>query len=124
MHYMQTAADWIFIRRSWIFKEDPAEDARVHCVVLKIRTEPCGVNLHPKIHASRPFEKALRSSCFLRTQQRAHPDGGSVRSFGLSRKRAAYWPRLHAPTWMNNQCSTRKHGRRSRHSLLSGAGAP
>jgi hypothetical protein len=26
--------------------------------------------------------------------------------------------------WMNSQCSTRKHGRRSSRSLLSGAGAP
>src|ERR1700761_3078874 len=39
------------------FTRNPlAEDARVHCVVLKIRTEPYGVNLHPKIHACRPYE--------------------------------------------------------------------
>jgi hypothetical protein len=59
-----------------------AEDARVHCVVLKIRTEPCVANLHPEVRDDRPFEEVPRSGCFLRTQQRAHPDGGSVRSFG------------------------------------------
>src|ERR1700756_2889213 len=57
------------------------EDARVHCVVLKIRTEPCVKDLHPEVLNGRPFEKALRSSCFLRTQQRAHSALRSMRSF-------------------------------------------
>ena len=38
---------------SW---EIRAEDARVHCVVLKIRTEPCIANLHPEVRDDRPFE--------------------------------------------------------------------
>ena len=32
------------------------EDARVHCVVLKIRTEPCIADLHPETRDDRPFE--------------------------------------------------------------------
>jgi len=44
MHYMQTAA----------YRD--TEDARVHCVVLKIRTEPCVANLHPEVRDDRPFE--------------------------------------------------------------------
>jgi hypothetical protein len=34
-----------------------AEDARVHCVVLKLRTEPCIANLHQEIRDDRPFEE-------------------------------------------------------------------
>ena len=60
-----------------------AEDARVHCVVLKIRTEPYGANPHPRIYAVRPFKVSSpkRSGCFLRTQQRAHSALRSMRSF-------------------------------------------
>src|ERR1700751_4859870 len=39
-------------------KEDPAEDARVHCVVLKIRTEPCVANPHQEVRDDRPFEES------------------------------------------------------------------
>ena len=39
-------------------------------------------------------------------------------------ERAAYWPRLRAASWMNSQCSTRKHGRPVTHSVTTGAGAP
>ena len=34
------------------------EDARVHCVVLKIRTEPCIADLLPETRDDRPFEVA------------------------------------------------------------------
>src|ERR1700704_3888298 len=59
------------------------EDARVHCVVLKIRTEPCIADLHPETRDDRPFESASpkRNGCFLRTQQRAHSALRSMRSF-------------------------------------------
>jgi len=54
MHYMQTATD--------SGPEGPSpEDARVHCVVLKIRTEPCVENLHPEVLDSRPFEVSALS---------------------------------------------------------------
>src|ERR1700733_15512785 len=61
------------------------EDARVHCVVLKIRTEPCIADLHPETRDDKPFEVApYESSCFLRTQQRARHS-----SFPLNPRSAA-----------------------------------
>jgi len=81
--------------------------------------------VHP--HRSGPgrsSQRPKRSGCLLRTQQRARnpyprrvlvpqlPEGSSVLT-GPRKKREP-----------NNQCSTRKHGHRGRHSLPDGAGAP
>jgi hypothetical protein len=121
-------------------------DARVHYAVLKLRTENPAPSAYPR-RASRardeysyfalPGRNCLTRSgkirvlgesapygCFLRTQQRAHSALRSVRSF---REPAEARSVLTAPSRagsVNNQCSTRKHGRPRRHSLRKDAGAP
>jgi hypothetical protein len=90
MHYMQTYADL-----------DPEgsgpEDARVHCVVLKIRTEPCVADLHQ----DDPRRQAVRGSPAKQLLPQDPTACSPSRVFRalvrLSRKRAAYWPRLQAP---------------------------
>ena len=73
----------------------------------------------------RPFESApIESGCFLRTQQCAHPARRSVRSFRALAEAGSVLTAPSRASWMNSQCSTRKHGRPVTHSVTRGAGAP
>jgi hypothetical protein len=81
-------------------------------------------------HPRRPFVPAVssqrpkRSGCFLRTQQRAHSPGRSLRSFGGAAGAGCLLTARSRAGQVNSQCSTRKHGRPRRHSLRKSAGAP
>jgi hypothetical protein len=88
-------------------------DARVHCAVLKIRTE------------TRPPRRIRAVRARARTSQLT-PDTAAASSGPNS---VLTQPRLPADVKacrvrVNNQCSTRKHGRRDSHALSGGAGAP
>jgi hypothetical protein len=76
-------------------KQDPEIDARVHYAVLKIRTEPCGADPHPKIHAGRPFEEDAPSEAAapsgpnsVPTQRRIPCARSAVPASGLPTDRA------------------------------------
>ena len=109
-HYMQ------FLQKT--------EDARVHYAVLKIRTEPCLRAPHPGgpsagRSSQRPSKAAASSGPNSVLSQRVRSRARSARRRGggvlAARSRAS---------WMNSQCSTRKHGRPVTHSVTRGAGAP
>ena len=109
-HYMQ------FLQKT--------EDARVHYAVLKIRTEPCLRAPHPGgpsagRSSQRPSKAAASSGPNSVLTQRVRSRARSARRRGggvlAARSRAS---------WMNSQCSTRKHGRPVTHSVTRGAGAP
>jgi hypothetical protein len=114
--------EWILQRRT----QSRRLDARVHCAVLKIRTEQA---TRPSIRKTpvtgRSRQRPKRSGCSLRTQQRA-------RCPRLPRALVPQPPRREERTnravasreTPNNQCSTRKHGHRGGHSPPDGAGAP
>ncbi len=95
MHYMQTATESSpAFEKAELF----AEDARVHCVVLKIRTEPCIANLHTEVRDDRPFEESPKKRLLPQDPTACSPRRTFRALVRLSRKRAAYWPRFHAPT--------------------------
>jgi hypothetical protein len=72
----------------------------------------------------RPFESApIESGCFLRTQQCAHPATRSGARSARRRGGGVLAARSRA-SWMNSQCSTRKHGRPGERMPPEGAGAP
>jgi hypothetical protein len=74
---------WLKITQRPDLQKIRSLDARVHCAVLKIRTGPRVLSPHPgafRLGRSK-VSSPQRSGCFLRTQQRAHPAGRSVRSF-------------------------------------------
>jgi hypothetical protein len=65
-------------------------DARVHCAVLKIRTEQATRSPVRKTPSQAVRVSALESGCFLRTQQRAHPAGTSRARSGHPETRGPY----------------------------------
>jgi hypothetical protein len=67
-----------------------AEDARVHCVVLKLRTEPCVANLHQEIRDDRPFEEDPKKRLLPQDPTACSPRRTFRALVRLSRKRAAY----------------------------------
>jgi len=98
-----------------------AEDARVHCAVLKKQTEPARPPLHPEGETTlavtrrkqAPLPLTAGGACSFRTQQRVHPANASECPFGLT-------PRGRKPTgriirgWrVSSQCSTSELGTRS-----------
>ncbi len=64
---------WLITHKDRILEKIRSLDARVHCAVLKIRTEP--QRTQPPIRGTfrpgRSSQKPWVSGCFLRTQQRA-----------------------------------------------------
>jgi len=109
-HYMQ------FLQKT--------EDARVHYAVLKIRTEPCLRAPHPGGPSTGRTSQRRQSGCLLRTQQCAHPARRSVRSFRPPAEAGGILAASSRASWMNSQCSTRKHGRPGERMPPEGAGAP
>jgi hypothetical protein len=85
--------EWILQRRI----QSRRLDARVHCAVLKIRTEQGPSRCIRTGQAQAVRVSALESGCFLRTQQRAHPAGTSCARSGHPETRGPYWPRRPAP---------------------------
>jgi hypothetical protein len=100
------------------------EDARVHYAVLKIRTEPCLRAPHPGGPSTGRTSQRRQSGCLLRTQQCAHPARRSVRSFRPPAEAGGVLAASSRASWMNSQCSTRKHGRPGERTPPEGAGAP